>query len=240
VANAANPPTPVPAGRRTTEPYPYDVPDDLRRLGEAFLLALPDRGLAWAQAVDAEVDARRPSAVPGAARGCLKATVVALGKRLPGRPADDALGPLLTLDLPRAQAGFERWVEAHLAARRRGLALADRMLTVALGGALVDQGIAVTAPVTPEDARAARAHLAGAPGLGVVPDASHPVGARGQGITERLAALLGWLGVDLYRAYCDEVGPDALPLPLLAGLLAGAGEAFASLSEREGAGGAGA
>jgi hypothetical protein len=60
--------------------------------------------------------------------------------------------------------------------------------------------------------------------------------ARGQGITARLAALLDWLGVDLYRAYCDEVRPDSLPLPHLAGLLAGAGDAFASL---EGAGGTG-
>jgi hypothetical protein len=233
----ANPPSPVPAGRRTTEPYPYDVPDDLRRLGEAFLLGLPDRGLAWAGAVDAEVDARRPSAVPGAARGCLKATVVALGKRLPGRPSDDALGPLLTLDLPRAQAGFERWVEARLAARRRGLALADRMLTVALGGALLDRGIAVTAPVSAEDAAAAQAYLTSARGLSVVPAEPRPPNASRAGITARLGELLDRLGVDLYRDYRDEVRPDTRPLALLAGLLAGDDRAFASL---EGAGGAGA
>jgi hypothetical protein len=237
VANAADPPSPVPAGRGTTEPYPYDVPDDLRQLGEAFLLGLPDRGLAWAQAVDAEIDARRPSSVPGAARGCLKATIAALGKQLPERPSDDALGPRLVIDLPRAQAGFARYVEARLAARRRGLALADRMLTLALGGALADHGIAATAPVTAPDAVAARAYLAGAPGLREVPHAPAPPTGSRRGLAARLAELLDDLGVALYRDYRDEVRPDTLALPVLAGLLAGAGEAFASL---EGAGGAGA
>jgi hypothetical protein len=199
------------------------------------LLGLPDRGLAWAKAVDAEVDARRPSAVPGAARGCLKATVTALGKRLPGRPTDDEVGPRLTIDLPRAQAQFERYVEARLAARRRGLALADRMLTLALGGALVDRGIAATAPVTAQDTAAARAYLTSAPGLFAVPDEPRPRSAPQQGITARLGELLEHLGVDLYRDYRDEVRPDTLPLTLLAGLLAGDERAFASL---EGAGAA--
>ena len=108
---------------------------------------------------------------------------------------------------------------------------------MALGGALVDQGIAVTAPVTAADARAADTYLTGAPGLSVVPGEPLPVGAPQQGITARLGELLDLLGVDLYRDYRDEVQPDALPLPVLAGLLAGDRTAFGWL---EGAGGAGA
>jgi hypothetical protein len=230
-------PSPAPPPRRTSEPYPYDVPDDLRRIGQEFLLALPDGGRAWAEAVDAEIEARRASSVPGAARGCLKATVAALAKQLPGRPSDDAPGPLLTIDLPRAQAGFARYVESRLAARRRGLALADWMLTMALGGALADHGIAATAPATAQDAEAALAYLAGAPGLGEVPRAPAPLTGPRRGIADRLAELLDNLGVDMYRDYRDEARPDTLPLPLLAGLLAGDREAFAAL---EGAGGAGA
>jgi hypothetical protein len=215
---------------------PYDVPGDLRQLGGDFLQTLPEGG-AWARAVDAEIEARRSSHVPGAARGCLKATVAALGKQLPGNPADAALGPRLTIDLDRAQRGFVRHVEHRLAVRRRGLALAEGMLAMALGGALIDQGIAVWAPATAADAEAGRAYLASAPGLFVVPHDPVPLNDPGTGITARLGELLDHLGVDMYRDYRDEVRPDALPLPLLAGLLAGDREAFASL---EGAGAPGA
>ena len=55
--------------------------------------------------------------------------------------------------------------------------------------------------------------------------------------TDRTVTLHSLLGVDLYRDYRDEVQPDALPLPVLAGLLAGDRTAFGWL---EGAGGAGA
>jgi hypothetical protein len=201
------------------------------------LRSLPEGGRAWARAVDAEIDTLRPSIVPGAARGCLKATVAALGKQLPGNPADDALGPRLTIDLDRAQRGFVRHVEHRLAVSRQGLGLAEWMLAMALGGALVDQGIAVTAPATAADAEAGRAYLAGAPGLFVVPHEPVPVGDPGTGITARLGELLDHLGIELYRDYRDEVRPDTRPLPLLAGLLAGDADAFASL---EGAGAPGA